>query len=412
MKRILIVANTYYPDSMATIGITQRFAEALAASQKSDVTVFAARPYFSRKPNYNKLHNGVRIVDRDDIEKSTGFKTKFGEFGVRVLKKINRIIKRKLKHYRMVYETVQERDIADRIIRLIRQNDFDEIVTIALPFRIHREGYLVKKRLPYIKWTTISFDPYAYDVSANIDYKKARIREEEKIYKAADKVMFLSQFSNDYSNSKFCSKITYFELPNIRRLAFDDTVSSIAYDDSKINCVYLGNFYLIQRHPKYLLELFDSFHNKNIVLYIVGNMFDIPDEYIHFWMKKMGDRLKVSGRVSQQEAINDMLGADVLINVGQHMPNQCPSKVLDYISTGKPILNISKVSYCTSKKILDHYPSAYHLFETESTTKESIAACESFLQKCKEDNHTIPFDRIVDDFSDFTMTEMIKRFFS
>ena len=62
------------------------------------------------------------------------------------------------------------------------------------------------------------------------------------------------------------------------------------------------------------------------------------------------------------------------------------------------------------KKILNNYPLVYHMRETEIITKESIIDCESFLLKCKEEHQIIPFDRIRDAFSDFTMSEMLNRF--
>lgn len=410
MKKVMIVAGTYYPDSMATIAITQRFAEALASNDSYRVDVFVARPYLYPKKDYPSELNGVIITDRDDIEQSNSLLFKLLRVFNRLLKKVNRILKGKLFIYKSFSNYLHQKDMADRICRVMKEKSIDEIVTIALPFSIHRIGHYVKKQSHEVKWTTINFDPYAYDEVTNAGRKEKCIKEEDKILKTADKVMFLSQFANDYARSKFIDKITYFELPNIRQLKYIEDAGFIDYDEERINCVFLGNLYLIQRHPKFMFELFEAFRNTNIVLHIVGDLIDIPKEYIDFWKTKLGDRLVLAGRVSQQTAINSMFGADVLINVGHATTNQCPSKILDYMSIGKPILNISKIDSCTSLPLLKKYPLTYTLYEKNGINREIVSACEAFLLSCKQEKAILSFDDVLSIFGNYTMDEMIKRF--
>ena len=210
MKKVLIVAGTYYPDSMATIGITQRFAEALAQKDEYEVTAFAARSYTYEKPSYDEYHNKVKIIDRDDVKKRNTLSLSIRNLCFRLFKKLSKITNGRTKRYKKFYYSMQEHDIADRITRLIQQDSYDELVTVALPFRIHTIGSIVKKHNPAIHWTAISFDPYAFDEVTNKDRKDECIREEQKTLKNCDKIMFLSQFMNDYSKSKFRNKITYY----------------------------------------------------------------------------------------------------------------------------------------------------------------------------------------------------------
>ena len=51
-----------------------------------------------------------------------------------------------------------------------------------------------------------------------------------------------------------------------------------------------------------------------------------------------------------------MNDCDVLINVGNESPNQTPSKVFDYISTMKCIINFYSINDDTSKWYLSNYP--------------------------------------------------------
>jgi hypothetical protein len=410
MKKVLVVAGTYYPDSMATIGITQRFAEALAQKDEYEVTAFAARSYSYAKPSYDEYHNKVKIIDRDDINKRNTLSLSIRDLCYRIFKRISKVTNGRTKLYKNLYYSMQEHDIADRITRLIQQDSYDELVTVALPFRIHTIGSIAKKHNPKIHWTAISFDPYAFDEVTNKDRKDECIREEQKTLKYCDKIMFLSQFKNDYVNSILSSKIVYFELPNIRPLEYNKDLPSVQYDDKRINCVFLGNLYLIQRHPQFLFELFHSFHNDSITLYIVGDLIDIPSDYIDTWKGKLGKRLVLAGRVPQEVAINSMFYADVLINVGHSTTNQCPSKILDYMSVGKPILSISKIDNCTSLPLLNQYSLALTLYEKDGIKSEIVDRCEQFMVSCKKEKLNCSFEVVSSLFSDFTMDEMIKRF--
>lgn len=412
MKKVLIVAGTYYPDSMATIGITHRFAEALV-KKGYDVSVFTARDYDYSKRQYPKELNGVNIIDCDDVNKPNNFcfrlRTFLNKFSYKVFKKLKNKGKLREVFYKNPRNRLNEYDLSYRIKTLVDEFGFDTVLTVALPYRIHRIGHRVKKLCPDIKWVTISFDPYAFDEVTNIDRKQQCIREEERIYKTADKVMLLSQFKNDYADSKFKHLITYFDLPNVRKLELDEDAGKIDYDKSKINCVFLGNFFLIQRHPKFLFELFERINNDKVVLYIVGSLFDIKQEYIDAWKEKLGDKLIIYGRVPQQKAINSMFGADVLINVGHTTTNQCPSKVLDYISTGKPILSVTKVDRCTSLPVLEKYPNALTIFEQQGISDEMVNKVEKFIADSKL-SEVYPLEKSREIFSDFTMETMISKF--
>ena len=46
------------------------------------------------------------------------------------------------------------------------------------------------------------------------------------------------------------------------------------------------------------------------------------------------------GRVSHTVAIQYMSEADFLLNIGNSISSMVPSKIFEYISTGKPIISI------------------------------------------------------------------------
>ena len=60
--------------------------------------------------------------------------------------------------------------------------------------------------------------------------------------------------------------------------------------------------------------------------------------------------------------------ADVLINIGDNIPYQLPSKVVEYASTGKPILNIMENETDNSIKYFNNYPIILNIIEESNKT--------------------------------------------
>ena len=59
---------------------------------------------------------------------------------------------------------------------------------------------------------------------------------------------------------------------------------------------------------------------------------------------------------------------DVLINIGNSVLNQMPSKIFEYINCGKPIINIYKSPECPTLKYLTKYPLALNIPEENIKT--------------------------------------------
>ena len=61
-------------------------------------------------------------------------------------------------------------------------------------------------------------------------------------------------------------------------------------------------------------------------------------------------------RTSHKTAVQAMFEADILVNIGNSTSYQLPSKIIEYMATGKPILNLTTIKNDTSSKKLHNYP--------------------------------------------------------
>ena len=94
----------------------------------------------------------------------------------------------------------------------------------------------------------------------------------------------------------------------------------------------------------------------------------------------MGEKIFFHGSVPRNTALQAMNDADVLVNIGNSNPYQEPSKVIEYASTGKPIINIMSIKDDSSASLLAHYPSLFNVsYESKEQLHEITSQLVQFL---------------------------------
>lgn len=83
---------------------------------------------------------------------------------------------------------------------------------------------------------------------------------------------------------------------------------------------------------------------------------------------------------NSEKAAHAMKEANILVNIGNNTSYQLPSKVVEYASTGKAILNLVKTESDSSIPFFDAYPASMCLLEyTESLCLETIEQLIKFI---------------------------------
>lgn len=70
--------------------------------------------------------------------------------------------------------------------------------------------------------------------------------------------------------------------------------------------------------------------------------------------------------------------ADILINIGNSIPVHVPSKILEYINSGKPIINFHKMPDCPSLYYTERYPLCLNVFEREADPDTILETVKQF----------------------------------
>lgn len=269
---------------------------------------------------------------------------------------------------------------------LCQENGYDWVVSVSYPFANH---------LAAARWTPsntklafYNLDPYWNNGTYMPQLAEARAAEEVKAYCRADCVFCTPEQLQDYQGEVFCDvrkKIHPLPYPKLVRPVLRDKCP-IQFDSAHINLLYLGTVYGDIRKPEVLFKLFQKMVEKEprLRLYVVGKKFGADaDRYLTEYSEKLGDKLRCYAPIPPEQTADLLLRADVLVNMGNTVNNQMPSKVVEYISTGKPILNLSVNEKCSTLGLMKRYVNGFQVFERDAYDLSTVNAAVDFCRQAR-----------------------------
>jgi len=269
-----------------------------------------------------------------------------------------------------------------KLKKVFENGNYDCILSVCMPFSNHILACKLKKKFPYVYWIANYYDPHSLNVHFRDRFKKL-CKQEDKVLEYADKIILTPILYEEFGScrlKKHLERSVALEFPNLIYRDINKPNTTIEFDKNYINCVFTGYLYAKIRNPRYLFELLNK-SDKNIRLYIVGGYGDSEELNIDYYSQLLGDRLVFVDFVPIEEAFRIMNDADVLVNISNAAPNQLPSKLFDYFSTGKPVINIHKLEKCLSLPYAQKYPLAVNIHEKDEVDASDVETFETF---CKE----------------------------
>lgn len=148
-------------------------------------------------------------------------------------------------------------------------------------------------------------------------------------------------------------------------------------DHGVIRLLFCGWLYSHIRSPQYFLDIVSRLDERFEVTFMGRECEKLQERF------QIETRAKITTLPNQPYdiALKAMEEADVLINIGNAVPVHMPSKTLEYINTGKPMVNFYKFTDCPTLYYTKRYPLALNLYEEE---KDMDAVAFQFVQFCEE----------------------------
>ncbi len=301
-----------------------------------------------------------------------------------------------LKHFRARFTDVRENAYIKKFKEIEKKESIDRVIVITSPFYVATAAQQAIKKAEVV-WYQL--DPNQSNITAIYKGKKDLLQKEKSLYEfikyaVVPRLVYEENMQNELSVYK--EKMLPAEFPNVRRLSVVSTSDDVCFDEAKINLVFVGVFYEDIRNPVPLFEFISKIENEDIVLNIVGGG---CEEIVEEWAAKYPNKIIRHGYRSLEAALNAMQRADILMNVDNTAKNMLPSKVNDYISTGKPVVNLHPFEDSRTVDYFAKYPLHYNLC-MQSISAENIKSFEAFCVENK--GKTVPFEQIIENYKEST----------
>ena len=345
MSNVLIVTHQFIPHVSPRTTRWKLIVDELI-SRGHNVTIITGTKQALQTENYktifvgnsraSKVVNDLR-TQSNNIDPNNKFKDKLLKF----LKIVYRFVVRNLAwpDYSMLW-----------LISVFKEKnkykvDYDLIISVSLPFSSHIAAYLINKKINK-PWIMDIGDPFSLKVSApennGLLYSGLNRYTEKKFYKLANQILFTHEDVKKAHEEEFeiDSQKTIIGQPISK---FDPTLykQTQEYDYSKkiIKFGYFGIFTKGVRTPNNFYKFLDSFNNYEMHWYVNQDSEEILKKENYNKTKNF-----FFSQVSRDEALHLMVSSfHCLVSVGNLNPNQIPSKVIEYVATGKPVVHFAEI---------------------------------------------------------------------
>jgi hypothetical protein len=262
-------------------------------------------------------------------------------------------------------------------------NDKATLLTVSFPFNMLILGHNIKQKIGAIPWYIYEMDPFAYNEVLKFSKLAFPLRYflERKVFKACDGILLTHELFSTYNSNLFSEYSHIFHDVGIPALIINDNTDMPKSEKTiktDISVAYVGSFYKRIRNPEYLFKLIGEIISAN------------DDIYFHFYGSSRESvdgipadldlkRIIFHGRVSRLVVEKSIRESDILVNIGNSMSNQLPSKILEYAGTGKPIVNIYTNDNDSSNNFLANYPIKCFIKEDLGKVQDNAKKLLSFI---------------------------------
>ena len=344
-QKILLVSHQFLPHLSPRTTRWKTLVDKLI-DMGNEVTILTGSSPDETVENYNILYFGNKKMSTtmNSIRKDAN------SIDNPSIKKIIYILLKKV--YRFLFKNFAWPDYAMFWIFTVYKNktkiskDFDSVISVSLPFTSHVCASIIVKELK-TKWVMDIGDPFSLKVQSpennTILYSFLNRFIEKKYYNKADQIFFTHQEVLDFHQKKFKIKNSKLKIGHpIFEILNKNILLSKEYNYNKlpINIGYFGIFTDKIREP------------FNYINYIANNL---GDEFNHYWYineesKKYFTPFQDQGNhfieqlIPREEAIKKMINNfHLLLSIGNTNKYQLPSKVIEYISLGKPVIHFAEI---------------------------------------------------------------------
>lgn len=252
-----------------------------------------------------------------------------------------------------------------KALALQREQPFDMVFSVGIPFTAHLIAGALKRRYPGVRWVMDIEDPFCFSEEFFVNnsrlYRRLNYRAESRMLRLADAVtVTVEQARRRYLelfpwlDGKISVAPPVFSMPEIEPL-------EKRQPDNKLHLAYFGAFYRRIRTPDALLAIFDKLlelfpeWRERLMLHFYGEIAPFFLPAFHRYPRLKGV-LQLHGLLPREAVARAMAQSDILINVSNTTTYHLPSKCVDYLASGLPVINVCYHEHDPFNDFMADYP--------------------------------------------------------
>jgi hypothetical protein len=248
--------------------------------------------------------------------------------------------------------------ILDIFDELMPTEKYDGLLAIVNPVESAVAAVEIKKRHPSIYTVLYEIDPSSnrYKNPSNLFEKWWNIRStrwEIETYRHFDRIIHMETHKKHFSSQKykeFTSKTIYLDIPSY--VPQMPEINEEGRDEIKL--LYAGAFYPKLRNPKGMIEILKRVKEKikiKTVIYTGNQMYEEVKA-----MTEDDRSFELNHYASQEVLRQEINDSDILLDLGNMDSDYLPSKTIQYMSEGKPIIHFCPDDQDVTVSYLNKYP--------------------------------------------------------
>ena len=277
------------------------------------------------------------------------------------------------------------------------KNNYDTIISVSLPFTSHLCAYILNKKIR-AEWIMDIGDPFSLKINSpennKIIYSFLNKFYERKFYQNASKIIFTHNEVAELHQNRFdidSSKIVIgYPIAEVSEKIIKKS-DNFNYKNMPLRIGYFGAFTNSVREPSnYINNIANSFNEE-----VEHVWYTNEESRKHFTSIINISSHKFSDIVSREEALEVMVEKmHILLSIGNLNKYQMPSKVVEYLSLGKPVLHFAEIK----DDPLYNFEKLFNNLKiiNNKTTKDDL---ENYFEEVKDKRFEINLENFNNNFS-------------
>lgn len=275
-------------------------------------------------------------------------------------------------------DTIIRKDFYAAVQRNQMSGNYDVIVAIAQPFGWAVLANELKERYPGTKIYLYMLDPYIYNYTLSRNKIEYRKRQFERFTNNLDGIIFTRGIKEEAEKNglDIPKKSIVVDLPNMQPSVY--VRQNKNYKD-KTELMFAGRFYPDIRNPQKMFDVMEQVLDSSMIFSLFSQG---CDKLVENFVKKCSTAQR-HRLLPHSQYCKYFEGVDILVNIENSISNQLPSKVFEYIASGKPIINFYEYETGMGLHYFRRYPLAIN-FNLNSYDEDDIMRLRTFIKENKD----------------------------